>query len=107
MGIRSLANVLTDYDTDATALRFGGNSVKIKEDMIIITMGENTFVIESDKITGTLSAGVSIEIDSAGKFKVTNNTGEFVTALITFLQTATAGGFPLVGDLSTLLTFKA
>lgn len=92
VGLRSLANVLVDYDANATALRFGPNSVKIFEDKTVINLAE---------------AGVSLEINSEGHFKVTNNTGEFVNALITFLQSATAGGFPLVGDLTTLLTFKA
>lgn len=90
VGVRSKANAISDYDTDAAGFRYGGNSVKIYQDKVVIGIGENT----------------SLEINSAGKLKITNSTGEFVSALITALQTATAGGFPLLADLSVLLSFK-
>lgn len=91
VGVSSKANVITDYDPNAVALRFGGNSVKIYQDKVTVAVGENAV----------------LEIDSAGKLKITNSTGEFVSALITALQTATAAGFPLLADLAVLQSFKA
>lgn len=106
VGLRSLANVILEYDTDAAAFRYGENSVKIFDDKVVITMGLNTITLDDTSVKVELSAGVSLELNALGKFKVTNQTGEFVAALIQYLQTATAGGFPLVGNLATLLSFE-
>ncbi len=94
VGLRSLPNVLTSFSDDAIELRTksGNAKVAVKAD------GSNV------KVTAPT---ITLEINSAGKLKVTNDTGEFVAALIAALQGATAGGFPLVIDLTTLLTFKA
>lgn len=102
VGVRSLANVIADYDDDAVALRYGDTSVKIYEDKVDINVGEN----------------VQLEIDSSGKVKITNSQGEFVQAistLFTDIQNATTntifGPQPLImptfaADLAVFDSFK-
>lgn len=94
VGIRSLANVIVDYNEDAVELRnkLGTTSVAITDDDITL------------KVAG---GAMTLVVDSEGKLTITNGFGEFVAALILALQTASAGGFPLVADLSILNTFKA
>lgn len=110
VGLRSLANALTDYDTDRAVLRLGNARVTVGAAAATVEFGDETnttsIVAEADDIT--LAVGTTVfKLTRTGKFSVTNSTGEFVAALITFLQTATAGGYPIVGDLTTLQSFKA
>lgn len=104
VGIRSQQNVLADYDPAATTLFLGANTVKIFSNKVLVTLG---------------TTGVTLELDSTGKFKVTNNTGEFVSALyalMTDIQNATTntmfGPQPLImptftTDLAVFNSFKA
>lgn len=102
VGLRSLSNVLVDYDNDGAALRFQ-SGVNI-----------NKVIVKSDKIVASTGTTMSLEIDQTGKLKITNATAEFVAAiyqLFTDVQGATAGGFPLVmptfvADLLNLASFK-
>lgn len=82
VGVRSLANVLEDYPTDAVSLNYGANNIQIFADKAVVTVGTDT----------------TLEIDSTGGVKLTNSTGEFFSSLYSALTTATAGGFPLVID---------
>lgn len=88
-----MANVLASYSEDAIELRTkdGGTRVAVTDDNVTIDVADGalTFVV-----------------NSAGKVSITNGLGEFVAALINVLQTATAGGFPLVADLTVLESFK-
>ncbi len=94
VGLRSLPNVLASFSEDAIELRTLSGNAKVA----IANDGSNV------KVTAPT---ITLEVNSAGKLKITNGTGEFVAALVAALQGATAGGFPLVIDLTTLLTFKA
>ncbi len=92
VGVRSLANVIPLYSTSAVELRTLDGATKI--------------AVQATKVVVTVATtGLVAEFDATGKFKITNATGEFVAALITFLQTAMAGGYPIVGDLTTLQSF--
>lgn len=90
IGVRSLANTLLNYDTDRAVLSYGESRVAVGAGGVDLEVGDD----------------VSQKLTSTGKFIVTNTTGEFVAALILFLQTATAGGYPIIGDLSTLQSFQ-
>lgn len=106
VGLRSLANVLLQYDTDAVAFRYGSNSIKIYEDRVEISVGP-------------LLAPTTFILDSEGKLQITNSLGEFVSALSTLftdIQTATTntifGPQPLIMptftlDLAVFNSFKA
>lgn len=89
VGMRSKTKAISDFDADAVSLRFGDNKILVKESEVIVQLSET----------------VSLKLTSAGKFAVTNETGEFVNALLQFFQTASAGGYPIVGDLTTLQSF--
>lgn len=98
VGVRSLPHVITDYDTDGTAFRFGSNKIKIS----------------ADKITASVANGTTVEIDNLGKIKITNPTGEFIASLLDMLTTALTntilGPQPLVFDpalLAIVESFKA
>lgn len=85
VGLRSLANVIVEYDTDAVALTYEGNKIRIYEDKVNVTLG--------------LTETVNLELTAAGKFAVTNETGELLAALVQLfndVNTATAGGFPVL-----------
>ncbi len=90
VGVRSRPQMITDFNTDGAELFYKGNKIIITEDDITLNLPDGQTVL---KVTKT------------GKFSVTNLTGEFVSALIQTLQTATAGGYPLLADLSVLSTF--
>lgn len=66
VGIRSIPNVITEYDTDAAAFRYLENGVRIYEDRVEITVGDPAVVFI---------------LNSSGKLEITNATGEFVAAL--------------------------
>lgn len=93
VGVRSIPNVLPSYSTDAIEIRtkLGLAKVSITDDEIIMSIADQT---------------VQLKLTSEGKFSVTNISGEFVTALLTALASATCAGFPLVIDLTTLTTFQ-
>lgn len=103
VGVRSLSNVLTSYNTEAPEIRMGGNKI----------------TLASDKAVVSLSTGVTLELDSTGKLKITNLTGEFVSSLVqlfTDIQNATTntifGPTPLLmptftTDLTILQSFKS
>lgn len=78
VGIRSLTNVVTTYDDDATTVRLGNNKIRIYEDKVMISLG--------------LAEIVTFTLYSNGKLEITNATGEFVSVLsqlFTDIQTAT------------------
>lgn len=103
VGLRSLSNVLTNYNTSAPEIRMGGNKI----------------TLASDKAVVSLSTGVTLELDSTGKLKISNLTGEFVSSLVqlfTDVQNATTntifGPQPLIMptypvDLAVLQSFKS
>lgn len=103
VGLRSMPNVITNYDGSSVSLNLGLNSIKI----------------QTAKIIASLSTGVTLELDATGKLKITNLTGEFVASLVTLftdiqngLVTTMLGPEPLVmptfaTDLAVLQTFKA
>lgn len=102
VGVNSMSNVVTLWDDDAVALRYGQNYVKIYE----------------DKIVCEATSGMVLEIDATGKLKITNAIGEFVdllNTLLTDIQNATTqtmlGPQPLVmptfaADLVKFQSFK-
>lgn len=92
VGVKSKANVLEDYNADEPEFRTKDGSVKA--------------VLKDDRAQLQAGAANTLAITDAGKLKVQNTTGEFVTALIQALSTATAGGFPLIADLSVLQSFQ-
>lgn len=108
VGLRSMANVIINYNGDAVELRTedGLTKVSLDDTTATIRRGTTTAVLTDDATTITVGANMTFEVDATGKFKITNATGEFVAALIQVFQTASAGGFPLIADLTTLLTFK-
>ncbi len=117
VGIRSLANALVNYNADATELRSkdGLNKFSITDDEVSFQKGENKVTVDDEKATIVLgSSGVTVEVTTEGKLKIMNETGEFVASLVqlfTDVQSATAGGFPLVmptfpTDLEVLQSFQ-
>lgn len=114
VGLRSLANKITNYNTDAIELRTKDGLSKVSIDTtdgsVTIFAGEDTTVLleQGGNITVTAGgdSGLAFVVDKTGKISFTNGTGEFVAALIAFLQSATAGGYPLVGNLATLQSFQ-
>ncbi len=123
VGLRSLPNVLSDFDTDRAvlgydnnaklavgaddaAMEYGDNSLKLSTDKLLATIGSATQLFKATEATTTMGTTIH-KVTSTGKFSVTNATGEFVAALITFLSTANAGGYPIVGNLATLQSFQA
>lgn len=106
VGLRSLANVIPLYDTDAVSLRYGTNSIKIYEDKI-------------EAQAGPLLAPTTLVINANGTIEITNATGEFVSALSKLfadIQNATTntmfGPQPLIMptfpvDLAVFDSFKA
>lgn len=106
VGIRSLANVLISYDTDAVALRYQGNTIKIYSNRIEISVGP-------------ILSPTTFILNSSGKLQITNSMGEFVSALSQLfadIQNATTntmfGPQPLIMptfplDLAVFDSFKA
>ncbi len=94
VGVRSMANILVDYADDAIELRTIDGLTKVSVADNAVTISANT------------GAGMSFALNADGTFSITNMTGEFVAALIEVLQTATAGGYPLITNLTTLSTFQ-
>lgn len=120
VGVRSLPNVLTGYDSSSVVLKLGENTLKVESDNITSELaGGNSLSLMTDKVIASLSSGVSLEIDSTGKLKITNATGEFVAMLVQLftdiqngLVTTMLGPQPLVmptfaADLTQFETFKA
>lgn len=102
VGLRSSPHVLVGYSNDSVELRTktGNAKVAIKGD--------------GSSLKATVAAGTSIEIDSTGKVKITNPSGEFIASLLDALTTAYTitmlGNQPLVIDpvlLAILESFKA
>lgn len=101
VGVRSMASVLTDYDSSAVTLKLGENNIKIMEDSVAIT----------------LSSGTTLTLRNDGTFSVDNATAEIVFAiykLFVDIQNATVttllGPQPLImptyeDDLADLETF--
>lgn len=92
VGLRSLRNSILTLSSEAVELRNKAGTIKVS--------------VFDDKVKATAGT-TSLEINTEGKLVITNITGEFVAALIQALSTATAGGFPLLVDLTTLTTFMA
>lgn len=94
VGIRSTPNVVPNFNTTAAEFRTkdGNTSVSVDGDKVQLKKGSVTLDVSSDKITGNVGSNVSIEIDSSGKFKVENASGEYTAAilqLLTDIQNAT------------------
>lgn len=51
VGVRSLANSLTNYDTDAATLQNGDVNLKVYDDEILATNGASTITIDASDIT--------------------------------------------------------
>ena len=108
VGLRSMPNVLIDYQGSAVTLQYEGNTIQIKSSSVLINLSpaDVPFI-----------AGTSLELDVTGKCKVTNETGELLSALQTLftdIQTATTntmfGPQPLImptftTDLAVLTSF--
>lgn len=102
VGVNSLPNILASYKNDAVELDYLGNLISIQQSKIIMS----------------LLSGVTLELDSTGKLKITNLVGEFVSSLVqlfTDVQNATTntifGPQPLIMptypvDLAVLQSFK-
>lgn len=117
VGVRSLANVITAYNANATELRNKAGNVKVSITNTEVTLahGANTLVLNSDKLLITLgSSGTSFELNTSGKLKINNVTSEFVAALMSLfadIQSGTILGLPLVmptfaADLAKLGSFS-
>ncbi len=151
VGLRSLANTLTDYDTERAVFRFGNARVtvgeteatvefgdegdparvEVSDGQVSLTVGTNSFTITEDDTTFNIGGATIVatdsdvkitigttvlELTSAGKFSVTNASGEFVALLLDILQAiagGSAGGYPLLPlpayatKLPLLTSFKA
>lgn len=117
-GPRSILNVILNYDASAAALSNGTTSVKVYSDKVVITIGLATVTVTASDVLVNLGAGVTLELTSAGKFKVTNSMGELVSAILQLmtdvqngLVTTMLGPNPLVmptfaTDLQILQSFK-
>lgn len=98
VGVRSTANSLQDFNSTEAELKYGTTKIKVG----------------ADKMTLTVQAGVTVEIDNLGKLKITNATGEFIASLLDMLTTAITntilGPQPLVFNpalLTIVESFKA
>jgi hypothetical protein len=93
VGVRSLANVITNFSSNNIELRTksGLSKVAVNESEIMIDVGV---------------AGIQLTVSSEGKIKITNPNGEFIASLLQLLQTAFTitmlGNQPLVFDPVTL-----
>lgn len=120
VGIRSLPNVLLDYDGANVSLNYGlentitlgsstavitigDNTITLGNSSAVIAVGENTITLGTDSAVVALTGGTSLELDATGKLKITNPTGEFVAALTQLftdiqngLVTTMLGPMPLV-----------
>lgn len=73
VGLRSAANVIPTYSTNSIDLRNKAGTRKVS--------------IYEDKITAELlPSQITLEINEAGKIKITNTTGEFVALLVKLLE---------------------
>lgn len=95
VGVRSLRTAIKAFNPNEPEFRSADGTVKvtIKTDSVVVTAGLTT-----------------LEINKLGKFKVQNQVGEFVTALLQVISSANIPGVgPVVVDptaLATLTTFK-
>ncbi len=116
VGIRSLANVIPDFNTAAPELRnrSGTSRVAVGETGVTVDFNGNQINLTNDGCEISLTSGVTLNITAEGKLVIDNLTEQFVPSLVTLFQTiasATAGGFPLVmptfvADLAALQTFQ-
>lgn len=88
-GIRSLANTIDDFNSDAVELRNedGTTKVSFTDDLITIQQGGdvgtgNTVTLGSDQVSVQVASGITLTVTSEGKITITNGTGEFVAALV-------------------------
>ncbi len=88
VGVRSLANVIAEFDGSAVSLRTKDGVSKVSID------------VDSGDVTIQAGvAGLTILVGADGKMSFTNAGGEFVAAVLACLNaltTGTAGGYPLV-----------
>lgn len=75
VGIRSMPNVLTDYSSSAVTLTYGLNTIQIFETKVLISLSPTT----------------SLEIDSTGVVKITNETGELLSTLANLFNDVQTG----------------
>lgn len=91
VGIRSVPNVLVDYDGSAVKLGYGDNSLLIDADSLTLTVGSNTVELNATDAKITLGT-TSLDLKSSGTFAVTNPTIELlasIKALLVDIQNAT------------------
>lgn len=112
VGVRSMAHVLTSYDSTNIVLQLtGGTKVTIGQNGSFTVTG--LFGSFSIAATGEIKfssgpAGVTVDITASGQVKMTNLVGELIQSIFNLFTTATAGGFSLVlspTDLATLTSF--
>lgn len=106
VGIRSVNNIIPAFNSQYAAIstKSGEVFVGVNNDRVRLKKGDVTLDVETDKILGTVgTSGVTLEIDSSGKFKVENASGEYTAALVqllTDIQNATVttalGSQPLI-----------
>lgn len=108
VGVRSLANVIPSYAGNAVEIRTKDGSSKISVNTstgaVTINVGSSEAVVQittDGKISmKSGSAGLEFDATATGTLSIKNGvtTTDLITALYTILTTATAAGFPLVVD---------
>ena len=121
VGVNSVPNVVPAYESDLASLRTKDGTAKmsVSSSKVSLTFGVNTLTLDSEALKITLgTSGTSFEINTSGKLKVDNLSGEFVAALVQLFQdiasgtvTTMLGPQPLVmptftTDLAVLQSFK-
>jgi hypothetical protein len=110
-GLKSKKRAIAEFSTAGISIRNkdGTQSVTVKKDAVVVKSGNAEVTTNTDGVKVALGSTMTVVINPDGKFSFTNGTGEFLTALIEALSTATAGGFPLVIDpskMSIIQSFK-
>lgn len=126
VGVRSLANVIPNYSTDAAELRnkLGTVKISVNDDGVTVTTPGLTATFRQqggmflENSIGYFNFADNADVDfdtgtvvgqfgHSGKVKFENATGDLIAALYTILTTATAGGYPLLVDASALATLNS
>ncbi len=108
VGVRSLPNVLQDYEEGGSQWFVGDMKVTITDgDLVIETPAGTKVTVNDGNIVVEVDGGTKLVVTSAGKLTITNNLGEFVDALNTLLTTGTAAGFPFVLNPTALAVFQS
>ena len=70
VGLRSKAKVIEDYQGEAVRFYYKGKMIEVFDSKVLVTLSEN----------------VTLELNSIGKLKINNSTGEFVSILDSLLK---------------------